>query len=148
MPQLTLWKNQEISKLRRDMDRLFSRLWDDFSMPVSPRSEYERPFIDLLEKGGQLELRAEIPGVNPDDLEISITDDLLTIKGKTETETHQDEGNVHRVERRSGSFSRVIQLPCRVKLNDVKASYEKGILSIKMPKCEPETIKKIKIKYR
>jgi len=148
MPQLTIWKNQEISKLRRDMDQLFSRLWDDFSMPVSPRSEYEKPFIDLLEKEGQLELRAEIPGVNPDDLEISITDDLLTIKGQTETETHHNEGNVHRVERRSGSFSRVIQLPCRVKLNDVKASYEKGILSIKMPKCEPETVKRIKIKYR
>jgi HSP20 family protein len=148
MPQLTLWKNQEISKFRRDMDRLFSRLWDDFSMPVSPRSQYERPFIDLFEKGDQLKLKAEIPGVNPDDLEISITDNLLTIKGKTEIETVQDEGNTHRVERRSGSFSRVIQLPCRVKLNEVKASYKKGILLIEMPKCEPETVKKIKINYR
>ena len=148
MPQLTLWKNQEISKLRRDMDRLFSRLWDDFSMPVSPRSEYERPFIDLSEKGDQLELKAEIPGVDPENLEISITDDLLTIKGKTETETVQDKGNVHRVERRFGSFSRVIQLPCRVKLDEIKASYKKGILSIEMPKCKPETVKKIKIKYR
>jgi len=128
------------------MDRLFSRMWDDFSMPVPPRSTYERPFIDLSEKGDHLELKAEIPGVKPEDLDISISDDILTIKGKTEDETIQNEGNVHRVERRFGSFSRSIQLPCRVELDEITAFYETGILSIMMPKCKPEMVRKIKIK--
>lgn len=147
MPELTLWKNQEISKLRRDMDRLFSRLWDDFSMPSPLGSAYERPFMDLLETGDHLELRAEIPGVDPENLEVSINDDLLTIKGKIEDETIREEGNAHRVERRVGSFSRSIRLPCRISLDDVTASYKKGILSIEMPKCKPETEKKIEVSY-
>ncbi len=146
MPQLTLWKNQEINKLRRDMDRLFSRIWNDFSMPVPAGSTYERPFIDLMEKDNHLELKAEIPGVKPEDLDISISEDLLTIKGKTEDETIQNEGNVHRVERRFGSFSRSIQLPCRVEIDEITASYKKGILSITMPKCKKETKRKISIK--
>lgn len=148
MPELTLWKNQEINKLRRDMDRLFSRLWDDFSMAGPAGNTYERPPIDLSEKGDQLELKAEIPGVDPKDLEVSIVDDLLTIKGKTENKTIENKDNVHRVERRIGSFSRSIRLPCRVKIDDVTASYKKGILIIEMPKCEPGTEKKIEIAYR
>ena len=148
MPELTLWKNQEIGKLRRDMDRLFSRLWDDFSMPVLPGGLYDKPSFDLSEKGDQLELKAEIPGVNPDDLEVSITDDLLIIKGKTEDKTIQEEGDMKRLERRFGSFSRSIRLPCRVNLEDVKAFYKDGVLRIEMPKCKPETVKKIKIGYR
>jgi len=148
MPELTLWKNQEMGKLRKDMDRLFSRLWDDFSMPVLPGGLYDRTSFDLSEKGDQLELKAEIPGINPDDLEVSITDDLLTIKGKTEDSTVQEEGDVQRRERRFGSFSRSIRLPCRIKLEDVEASYKNGVLHIEMPKCKPETVKKIKISYR
>jgi HSP20 family protein len=82
MPGLIIWKNQEIDRLKRDMDRLFARLWDDFCIPLFPRGYREAPFIDLSETEDRLILRAEIPGVTPEDLDISITDGTLTIRGE------------------------------------------------------------------
>ncbi len=77
MAGLIVWKNQEIDKLRRDIDRLFDRLWDDFGVPLSTRIEREIPSIDLSETEDTLIIRAEVPGINPEDLEISITDNIL-----------------------------------------------------------------------
>ena len=148
MPGLIIWKNQEIDKLRRDMDRLFARLRDDFGMPLFPKIGRDVPFIDLSETEDDLIIKAEIPGIDPEDLDISITGDILNIKGEMKQEFVQDSENYHRVERRYGSFSRTIQLPCRVMTEDVKATYRKGILNIVMPKCKPETARALKIKVK
>jgi len=83
MPGLIIWKNQEINKLRRDMDRLFDRLWDDFGMPHFTRPSRDIPFYrSIRDKKEHLICKAEIPGLNPEDLDISITNDILTIKGE------------------------------------------------------------------
>jgi len=100
MPGLIIWKNQEINKLRRDMDRLFARLWDDFGMPHFTRPSRDIPFIDLSETEEDLILKAEIPGLNAEDLDISITDDILTIKGEMKQELVKESENYHRMERR------------------------------------------------
>jgi len=148
MPGLIIWKNQEINKLRRDMDRLFDRLWDDFGMPHFPRTSREVPFIDLYETEDNLIIKAEIPGLNPEDLDISITDDLLTIKGEMKQEFVQESENYHRMERSYGSFSRSLQLPCRVMIEDVEATYREGMVTIIMPKCKPGISQRVKIKVK
>ena len=148
MPGLIIWKNQEINKMRRDMDRLFARLWDDFGMLHFPRPSRDIPFIDLSETEGHLILKAEIPGLNPEDLDISITDDILTIKGEMKKEFVKERENYHRMERRYESFSRSIQLPCRIMIEDVEATYKEGIVTIIMPKCKPEITKKVKIRIK
>ena len=146
MPGLIIWKNQEINKLRRDMDRLFARLREDFGMPHFQRPSRDIPFIDLFEAEEDIILKAEIPGLHPEDLDVSITDDILTIKGEMKKEFVKERENYHRMERRYESFSRSIQLPSRIMIEDVEATYREGIVTIIMPKCKPEISQKVKIK--
>ena len=148
MPGLIPWKNQEINKFRRDIDRLFDRMWDEFRMPLSLRIVRGVPSIDLSETEEELIIKAEIPGINPEDLDISVTDDTLTIKGETKQEIIEEKEDHHRTERQYGSFSRSLQLPCRIMAEDVKATYKKGILSITMPKCKADTTQGVKVKVR
>jgi HSP20 family protein len=148
MPGLTLWKDQEIDRMRRDMDRLFARLWDDFGIPRFPRIIRRVPSLDLSETENNLIIRAEIPGINPEDLDISVTEDQLHIKGAMKQESVREGDTYHRVERRYGSFSRDVQLPCRVMKEDVEATYREGILTIVMPKCTPEPARPFRVKVR
>lgn len=148
MPGLTLWKDQEIDRLRRDMDRLFARLWDDFGVPRFPGIARNIPSIDLSESGENLIIRADIPGINPEDLDISVTEDRLHIKGEMKKESVDEGDTYHRVERRYGSFTRDIQLPCRVMKEEVGATYKEGILTIVMPKCKPEPDRSFRVKVR
>jgi HSP20 family protein len=148
MPGLIIWKNQEINRMRRDLDRLFTRVWGDFGMPLYPRAARDAPFINLSETESNLIIKAEIPGMDPEDLEILITDNILTIKGEVKQELRTESENYHRIERRYGTFSRTLQLPCKVMIDDVKATYQKGILNIVMPKCRPEMIREVKIKIK
>ena len=139
MRELTVWKKQEIDKLRRDIDRIFDRLWDDFKVPYFPSPARQVPSIDLSETADKLILRAEIPGIKPEDLDITIHENILTIKGEIKSEAHESDGDYHRMESRRGYFSRVIELPCKVMIDEVEARYDNGILSIVMPKCADET---------
>ena len=148
MPGLTLWKDQEIDRLRRDMERLFARLWDDFGMPRFPRITRNIPAIDLSESEENLIIRAEIPGINPEDLDISVTEDRLHIKGEMKQESVDEGDTYHRVERRHGSFTRDIKLPCRVMKEEVEATYKEGILTIVMPKCKSEPDRSFRVKIR
>ena len=146
MPGLIIWKNQEMGRLKKDMDRLLARFFDDFAVPFFVRPFREGPFIDLSETKDRLILRAEIPGVNPEDLDISISGDVLTVSGEARQDFVTEEEGYRSTEREYGYFSRTIQLPCKVQLHEVKATYKDGLLSIDMPKCEPEPFREIKIK--
>lgn len=148
MPGLVLWKNQEIRRLRRDIDRLFARLWDDFAVEYVPTLERGVPHLDLTETDESLLVKAELPGVNPEDLDISISDDVLTIKGEMKQTTTEKDAAYHRIERKYGYFSRSIRLPCKVSIDDINATYDKGILRIDMPKCMPERPREIKIRVK
>lgn len=148
MPELIVWKNRRISKLRRDMDRLCTRVCDEFGIPLFlERAEQVFP-MELSETEESLILKAEIPGIRPEDLDISVTDDTLSIKGERKQEIVEEHGGFHRRERTYGAFSRTLQLPCRVKIDDVKATYKKGLLSIEMPKCKPEGAREIKVRVK
>ena len=137
MSELILWKNQEMGKMRRDMERMFNRFWSDFGVCLFPGEVAEGPFIDLSETKDSLILRVELPGIDPEEVEISVTDRTLVIKGEKKEESVEKNAYYHRVERRFGSFSRSLQLPCKVEMDQIKAKYDKGVLKIVMPKCEP-----------
>jgi HSP20 family protein len=134
MQGLILWKNERINRLRRDMDRLLDRMWGEFGPTLMPGVTGRIPLFDLTETDKNLILTAEIPAVDPKALDIDILDTVLTIKGEIKKES------LYR------SFSRTIQLPCKVVVDDVKATFKKGILEITMPKCPPERTRKIRVK--
>jgi HSP20 family protein len=146
MPGLIVWKNQEIDRLRRDMDRLLARFWDDFGVPFFPRATREAFALELSETEDTLFFRAEVPGIDPDDLEVIVTDNKLTIKGELRQDLQTEGEDYEGQERRYGFFSRSIQLPCKVLMDEVKASYKDGVLSIVLPKCKQESARGVKIK--
>jgi HSP20 family protein len=148
MPELTIWKEQEIDRLRRDMERLFTRLWDDFGIPRFSGIVRNIPAIDLSEIGENLIVRAEVPGINPEDLDISVTEDRLHIKGEMRRESADQDDISQRVERSHSSFTRDIKLPCRVRNEEVEATYKEGVLTIVMPKCKPEPDRSFRVTVR
>jgi HSP20 family protein len=148
MSGLIIWKNQEMNRLRRDMDRLFSRMWSSFGIPLLPGEAAGIPSIDLFERQDTLMVKAELPGINPEDLDISIIGTTLTVSGVKREKTVEKSAYHHRVERRLGSFSRSVRLPCRVRVEDIKATYKKGILQIIMPKLELEDSRVVRVKVK
>jgi HSP20 family protein len=86
MSEFILWKNQEMNRLRRDMDRLFSRMWSSFGISSFPVEAVAGPFIDLSESQDTLMVKAELPGINPEDLDISVIGTKLTISGEKRSE--------------------------------------------------------------
>ena len=135
-----------MDRLRKDMDRLIERLRDDFRVPFFPRISIEIPSFDLQESDDSLVLRAEIPGLTPENLEVTVTDDKLTIQGDLKQESVSNGDDYERRESRYGFFSRTFQLPCKILVDDVKASYKHDVLTIVMPKWKAESPRGIKIK--
>ena len=93
MPGLILWKNRELDKMRRDMDRLLSRLWDDFCTPSMPGIFPQEPFFEFKETEDSLIVEAEIPNLNPDAMEVSVAHDILSIKGEIQQESVSEQGD-------------------------------------------------------
>ncbi|MCK4785433.1 MAG: Hsp20 family protein [Desulfobacteraceae bacterium] len=146
MSGLILWKDQEMSKLRRDIDRLFDRCRSDFGVCRFLGEVSEGFSIKLTESEDTLIVRAELEGVNPENLDVSITNDiLLTIRGEKKIGTDEESGYYHSVKRRFTSFTRTFRLPCRVRVGEIKATYKKGILNIIMPKWKPQKARGIKV---
>jgi HSP20 family protein len=146
MADLTLWIDQEISKLKRDMDRLMFRLKQDIGLPILPITAGEVPLIDLTEAEDNLIVTAEMPGLEPEDLDITIGDDTLTISGQIKQEA-VEEGESHKmIEKIYGNFSRTLQLPCRIRQEEAEAAFEKGVLTIVMPKYTPGRAREVKIR--
>lgn len=146
MSALILWKEEEMSKLRRDIDRLFDRCWSEFGLCRFLGEVSEGFSIQLTATEESLIVRAELKGVNPENLDVYITNDaFLTIKGEKSVATAEEGGYYHSVKRRFRSFSRTLRLPCRVRVGEIKATYKKGVLKVVMPKWEPQRPRRIKV---
>lgn len=103
------------------------------------------PAVDVYETDHDLVLKAELPGVDPKDVDIRVEDGTLYLKGERKQESELNEGNYHRFERSYGSFSRTFSLPNSVNVEDIKADYKDGVLTLKMAKREEAKPKTIKI---
>ncbi len=122
---------------RREFDDLIERFFD--REPMISQGLFTRgfaPAIDVYETDNDIVVQAEIPGMEPNDLDVNLAGDVLTIKGEKKGE-HEERGeNFHRIERSYGSFSRSISLPCEVEQDRVDASYKNGVLHLTLPKSE------------
>jgi HSP20 family protein len=119
----------------------FSRAFGD-QQEVSPRAWI--PPVDIYETGDSLVLKAELPGINPDEVEIRVEDSTIYLKGERKFEKEIKEENLHRVERSYGTFTRSFALPNTIDADKVNAEYQNGILTLTIPKHEeakPRTIK-------
>jgi HSP20 family protein len=141
---LTRWDPfQEMLNLRRTVDRLFDNVSADnvWSQPTNWGLA-----VDVVENKDEFVVKASVPGINPDDIDISYVDDTLTIKGEIKSENEIKENKYHLRERRFGSFSRSISLPTKIKDDAIEASYQNGVLSLRLPKAEEVKPKRIAIK--
>jgi len=148
MAELVRWEPfRELISLREAMDRLFE---ESFVRPfgwLAPTG-VETLAIDMYETPENIVVKASIPGVNPEDIDVSISGDVLTIKGEVKEEKEVKEENYIRRERRYGSFCRSVALPVQVDANKAKAEYENGVLTLTLPKAEAVKPKVIKVKAK
>lgn len=125
-----------------EMDKFFS----NFPSTVSGDKSGFVPAIDMYEDKDKLVVETQLAGIDPEKVDISIEDDVLTIKGESEKKTEVDDKNYYRKEIRRGSFYRSLRLPARVNGDETTAVVEGGILKISIPKTEGNKVKSIKIK--
>ena len=151
--ELTTWKPfgeltpfREFDRTSKEMDRL----WDFFLEGGLRRRTEEAgewlPSLNVAETKNELVVKAEVPGMDPKDIDISLSDGVLTIKGEKKQEKEEKEADYHLVERSYGVFTRSIPLPQEVESDKISASYKGGILKITLPKSEETKKKEIRIK--
>ena len=138
MSELTLWKKQELDKLRKDLDHLFRRFRRGFGVPRTLLEGAESFSTEFSETEDMLVLNTDLPGIKPEDIEISVTDDTLNLKAEARDDSIEKDENIQRIEKRYRSFSRSISLPCRIVAEEVKATYKDNTLIIELPKCKPK----------
>jgi HSP20 family protein len=140
------------SVLQRDMNRMFEDFFQGFeSLPAGGadgRPVGFSPTVDMKESEKEMIIKAELPGMDEKEIEVSLTDDALTIQGEKREEKEQREKGYYHVERSFGSFRRVLPLPAGVDTQKAEASFSKGVLTIRVPKTEAakSRVRKIAIK--
>jgi len=136
---------RDLMASQRDFDRLFREAFSPTFGEGELSTRTWAPAVDIYENGDNLVLKAELPGINPDDVEIRVEDNTLYLKGERKFEKEVKEQNYHRVERSYGTFTRSFSLPNSVDADKVGASYQDGVLTLTMPKKEEAKPKTIKI---
>ena len=134
---------REMMVLRNSMDRVVDR--DLALAPTSWKSFNWSVALDVVENEDEYLVKASLPGIDPQDLDITFEDNRLTLKGEVREEKEVDEAHYHLRERRYGSFSRSIKMPSGIESDKIKANYDKGVLELHLPKVEEVKPKKIAI---
>ncbi len=134
---------RELEQLQRRMDRLFQ---NSFGLERSPWQVGVYPLVNISEDRDHLYVRAELAGVKAENLEITIQDSSLILRGERKIPTEEKEVNYHRREREAGFFRRVVALPARIQADKVEATCKDGILTIKLAKPEEVKPRKIQVK--
>lgn len=148
-----------IAEMERAFDRFFGRgfpsLWRGRDFPIMDSlfgdsllefNGQRLPNIDVVDRDADILVRAEVPGVDKKDLSISLTDNLLTIKGETKSEKKEEKGDYHRREISSSAFARTFTLPGTVDSGKAVASLKDGVLEIILPKAESSKKRNIEVK--
>jgi len=144
MTNLTRW--DPFAELRTTMDRLFE---EGFSRPwrlIPSPSDYESAIpVEVSETDDEVEVKAALPGVRPEEVEITVTNDVLTIKAQHKEETEDKKRDYYRREIRYGAFHRSLSLPVSVDADKAQATHENGVLRLRLPKAEAVRPKQIKV---
>jgi HSP20 family protein len=129
------------------MDRLWHRLGGETALSRT-FGETWSPSVDISETKDNFVVKAELPGLEAKDINVSISGEVLTINGEKKAEKEEKDEHYHCVERYSGSFQRVFQLPSGVKTDQIEASFDKGVLKVNLPKVEEAKKKEIEVKVK
>lgn len=143
---LATQNNNPVAALQRDIGRVFDDFWSRMDRPFGlPSGVFGGgwPTADVSESDKAIEVTVELPGMDEKDIDVSVTEDILTIRGEKKSETEKKEKGYYLSERSFGSFHRSIPLPASVDTSKVDAQFKKGVLTITLPKT-PEAQEKIK----
>jgi HSP20 family protein len=151
--QLQPERQHPVATLHREVDQLFDdflRSFDRFpSLPFREERLAEfSPKINVSENDRDIEVTVEVPGMDQNDVDVSLRDDVLTIKGEKKQEKEEKDKEYYHVERSYGSFYRSLQVPCEVDQDNINAAFKKGVLKITLPKSTKaqENVRKIEVK--
>jgi HSP20 family protein len=134
---------REMPSLRQHLERLFQ---DDFFHPLAHGTGDQSWFpIDVADRDDHVEVKAELPGLKPEEFSVRVQGDLLTVRGERKEESERKEDNYVVRERRSGSFARSIRLPATVNSEKATAGYKDGVLTLTLPKVEQSRTQEIKV---
>ena len=122
-----------------------NRFFNDFGVDAWNTDTVWSPAVDINETEDGFEVKAEIPGMKKDEIQINYEDDMLTLSGERNQEKEEQNKNFHRIERRYGKFQRSFHLPNHVKADGIKANYKNGVLTVNIPKSEEAKPKEIAI---
>lgn len=131
--------------LREEVNRLFDDFFSGGLLTFPARGEWA-PALDVSESDTRVTVKAEVPGIDPKDIDVSVTADTLTIKGQKKEETESKDQNYYRMERRYGSFQRAVTLPAAVDPSKVTAECKNGVLFVAMDKKEHTKARNVQIK--
>jgi HSP20 family protein len=150
--ELVPFRQGKIFSMLDDMDRMFEGF---FGRPFGPKwmpsirwpeeMELSYPAVDIFEDNKHVTVKAELPGIKKEDLDVNITEEAITISGEKKKEAKVEEKDYYRVECSHGSFSRTFTFPTEVQSAKAKASFKDGVLEVKVPKTEAAKKKKIKV---
>ena len=132
--------------LQREVDRLFSDFTRGFSAFGNGKTDLMLPSMDVTETDKEIEITAELPGLEEKDVQINVSDNLLTIRGEKNAEKEEKDKNYRLIERSYGSFERTLELPEGINADAIKANIGKGVLKVTVPKPAPAQVKKIDVK--
>jgi len=129
-----------------DLDKFFGD--DDWFLPIIPHWDTAKPAMDVYETDKEVIAEVNLPGIDPEKVDVSVKDGVLKVSGGMEEKKEEKEKGYWRKEIRKGSFERMVRLPVTVKEDAIDATYEKGVLKIVMPKTETKPTSKVKIKIK
>ncbi len=136
-----------ILNLQREIDKMFNNVFNgDMQDDGTLLSSEWTPAADVAEQANEYVVKMELPGINKDDVKITIKENVLTIQGEKKHEKETKESNFHRVERSYGSFQRSFALPTTVKTDMIEAAYKDGILNVTLPKADEAKTRQIDVK--
>ena len=136
---------RELSTLQNEMNRLFGSVFDTPTQPNGGTLRRWMPAMDLIETEDHFVLRADLPGMSEEDVNLEVEERVLTISGERKAEHTEAKDGYHRVERAFGSFSRSLTLPEGIDPEAVSASFDRGVLEVRIPKPEQRKPRKISI---
>ncbi len=134
-----MWR--EVDRLQREMNRLFETTY-----PARRRQAAGYPAVNLWSNENGVILTAEVPGVSPDDIDINVLGETVTLSGVRNIDELPETARYHRQERGYGAFTRSVQLPFNVDVNQVEANFKNGVLAVNLPRAEADKPRKIAVK--
>ena len=147
MTSITTWKPlHDLFSTRREIDRIFDNFFGNQGISRSTTDSTWAPPVDVVDAEDHVEFRAEVPGLSKGDVQVSVTENVLTIKGEKKGESENKNVGYHLVERSYGQFQRSFSLPMNLRTDDIDASFKSGVLTISVPKTKKEEAKEIPIR--